>query len=158
MLIEDLDLETRSKIYSYTKKILRKYQKGIITGKLTANKFAENILCNEDITGIINPNIINEVEFKMSYINYIETLIKDQNENFSSGKKRKSTVLTSHKPNITQQIQLKNTLTETGYELNIPSQYLNSIDINNIIKYITTGQIDLGNERIYNYVHKIKKY
>lgn len=31
MIIEDLDLETRSKIYSFTKKILRKYQKGITT-------------------------------------------------------------------------------------------------------------------------------
>ena len=43
MEIVNLDLETRSKIYSYTKKVLRKYQKGIITGKLTADKFAENI-------------------------------------------------------------------------------------------------------------------
>ena len=52
MQIEQLDLETRSKIYNYTKKILRKYQKGIITGKLTADKFVENILSNGSISDI----------------------------------------------------------------------------------------------------------
>ena len=30
MQIEQLDLETRSKIYNYTKKILRKYQKELL--------------------------------------------------------------------------------------------------------------------------------
>lgn len=159
MIIEELDLETRSKIYSYTKKILRKYQKGIITGKLTADKFADNILSNEDITTILNENIINEQEFKSSYINYIETLIQHQNENLNNSKKRKSSkIIPPAKPNITQQLQLKNMLVETGYELSIPSQYLTTIDINNIIQYISTGEIDLGNERIYNYVQKIKKH
>ena len=38
MEIKELDLETRNKIYSHTKSILRKYQKGIVTGKLTADK------------------------------------------------------------------------------------------------------------------------
>ena len=41
MEIRELDLETRNKIYSHTKSILRKYQKGIVTGKLTADKFAK---------------------------------------------------------------------------------------------------------------------
>lgn len=159
MIIEDLDLETRSKIYSYTKKILRKYQKGIVTGKLTADKFADNILSNEDITTILNENIVNEQEFKISYINYIETLIQHQNETLNNSKKRKSSkIITPAKPNITQQLQLKNMLVETGYELSIPSQYLTTIDINNIIQYISTGEIELGNERIYNYVQKIKKH
>ena len=54
MIIEDLDLETRSKIYNHTKKILRKYQKGIITGKLTADKFADNILSDTGIVSILN--------------------------------------------------------------------------------------------------------
>ena len=44
MLVEQLDLETRSKLYNHTKKVLRKYQKGILSGKITADKFADNIL------------------------------------------------------------------------------------------------------------------
>ena len=157
MLIEDLDLETRSKIYGFTKKILRKYQKGITTGKLTASKFAENILSNEEITTIINSNLINEEDFKNSYINYIQKLIKDQNETIinSKAKKLKKKVI---KPSISQQLQLKKLLHETGFELNIPQQYLNENDVNSISKYVSTGKIDLGNEKIYNYVHKIQKH
>lgn len=157
MLIEQLDLETRSKIYGYTKKVLRKYQKGIVTGKLTADKFAENILSNEDITTILDKNIINELDFKNSYIKYIETLIKNQNENISNFKKNKN-IKPDIKSSITQQIKLKNLLIETGYELTIPSQYLSSSDINNLFKYISTGKIDLGNERIFNYIKKNKKH
>lgn len=89
MLIEDLDLETRSKIYSFTKKILRKYQKGITTGKLTAIKFSENILSNEEITDVINSNLLDDEDFKNSYTSYIQTLIKDQNETISNSKKKK---------------------------------------------------------------------
>ncbi|WP_290062327.1 hypothetical protein [Paraclostridium bifermentans] len=157
MLIENLDLETRSKIYSFTKRILRKYQKGITTGKLTAAKFAENILSNEEITDVINSNLLDDEDFKNSYTSYIQTLIKDQNETISNSKKKKikKTVL---KPSITQQLQLKKLLHETGFELNIPQQYLNENDVSNISKYISTGQIDLGNEKIYNYVHKIQKH
>lgn len=157
MLIEDLDLETRSKIYSFTKKILRKYQKGITTGKLTADKFSENILSNEEITSVVNSDFINDKDFRDSYTNYIQTLIKDQNETLSNSKRKKvkKTVL---KPSISQQLQLKKLLHETGFELNIPQQYLDENDINNISKYISTGQIDLGNEKIYNYVHKIQKH
>ena len=157
MLIEQLDLETRSKIYGYTKKVLRKYQKGIITGKLTADKFAETILSNEDITTIIDKNIINELDFKDSYIKYIETLIKNQNENINSFKKSKN-IKSNIKSSITQQIQLKNLLIETGYELIIPPQYLSSNDVTNLLKYISTGEIDLGNERIFNYIKKSKKH
>lgn len=157
MIIEDLDLETRSKIYSFTKKILRKYQKGITTGKLTADKFVENILSNEEITSIINENLITEEDFKDSYTSYIQTLIKDQNEtiNNSKRKKIKKTVL---KPSISQQLQLKKLLHETGFELNIPQQYLDLDDVSNISKYVSTGKIDLGNEKIYNYVYKIQKH
>jgi hypothetical protein len=157
MLIEQLDLETRSKIYGYTKKILRKYQKGIVTGKLTADKFAENILSSEDITDIIDKNLTNELDFKNSYIEYIETLIQNQNENISNSKRRKN-ISSNVKPSITQQIQLRNLLLETGYELTIPAQYLNSNDIVNILKYISTGKIDLGNEKIYNYIQKNEKH
>ena len=157
MNIEQLDLETRSKIYSHTKKILRKYQKGITTGKLTATSFADTILENEDISTIIDPYILNEKDFKSSYISYIDTLIKTQNENIKNSK-RKNPISTNIKPTITQQIQLKNLLLETGYELNIPAQYLNNSDVLSISKYLSTGTIDLGNEKIYNYVNKLKKH
>ena len=71
MQIDQLDLETRSKIYNYTKKVLRKYQKGITTGKLTADKFAENILSNGFINDILDENILSKNEFKESYTSYI---------------------------------------------------------------------------------------
>ena len=57
MQMEQLDLEIRSKIYNYTKKILRKYQKGITTGKLTADKFVENIISSGDINDILDEKI-----------------------------------------------------------------------------------------------------
>ena len=71
MQIEHLDLETRSKIYNYTKKVLRKYQKGIMTGKLTPDKFVENIISNGYINDILDENILSENEFKESYTYYI---------------------------------------------------------------------------------------
>lgn len=153
MHIEQLDLETRSKIYNYTKKVLRKYQKGIITGKLTADKFADNILSNGSISDILDEETISEKGFKSSYINYIETLINIQNENLANSKKRKNKAV-PEKPSITQRLQLKNLLTSTGYSLTIPLEYLNADDVDNIIDYISSGSISLGNERIYNYVHK----
>lgn len=153
MQIEQLDLETRSKLYGYTKKVLRKYQKGIVTGKLTADKFADNILSNESISEILDEDLLSQQDFKTSYINYIDTLIKMQNSNLSSSKKKKHDP-SKDKPTISQKIQLRNLLDSTGYNLSIPDQYLTGVDIENITKYITTGSIDLGNERIYNYVSK----
>ena len=47
MQIEELDLNTRNQIYNSTKKVIRKYQKGISSGKLTAEKFADNIFTNK---------------------------------------------------------------------------------------------------------------
>ncbi len=155
MIIENLDLETRSKIYSYTKKVLRKYQKGIVTGKITADKFADNILSNDDITSFISESLLNEPEFKNSYIEYIDTLIKHQNEVIKNSKKKKN-IKTTIKPTITEQLQLKNLLIETGFELTMPSQYLSASDVINISKYVSTGTIDSGNEKIYNYVQKTK--
>ncbi|WP_042271427.1 hypothetical protein [Faecalimicrobium dakarense] len=153
MQIEQLDLETRSKVYSYTKKVLRKYQKGIITGKLTADKFADNILSNGDISSILDQETLDGQDFKESYISYIETLINIQNENLHNSKKKKHKAV-PEKPPISQKIKLKNLLSSTGYNLSIPYEYLSAIDVENIIKYISTGFIDLGNERIYNYVNK----
>ncbi|WP_296645332.1 hypothetical protein [Romboutsia sp. 13368] len=153
MQIDQLDLETRSKIYNYTKKVLRKYQKGITTGKLTADKFVENILSNGFISDILNEDILSENEFKESYTSYIAKLIDIQNENLSESKKKRFKT-TPEKPSIPQRIKLKNLLDSSGYALSIPLEYLNSCDVDGIIKYITTQSIDLGNERIYNYVHK----
>ena len=153
MQMEQLDLEIRSKIYNYTKKILRKYQKGITTGKLTADKFVENIISNGDINDILDEKLLLENDFKESYTSYIEKLINIQNENLSSSKKRGAKSI-PEKPSISQRIKLKNLLESSGYTLSIPLEYLNSFDVDCIIKYITTQSIDLGDERIYNYVHK----
>ena len=154
MEIEKLDLETRSKIYNYTKKVLRKYQKGIITGKLTADKFAENILSNDEINSILDEKYTHELDFKNSYISYINKLIDIQNANLSKNNKKKYQPNNNLKPNISQKIKLKNLLESSGRTLTIPIDYLNSNDLDSIIKYIKTGSIDLGNERIYNYVNK----
>ena len=153
MQMEQLNLEIRSKIYNYTKKILRKYQKGITTGKLTADKFVENIISNGDINDILDEKLLLENDFKESYTSYIEKLINIQNENLSSSKKRGAKSI-PEKPSISQRIKLKNLLESSGYTLSIPLEYLNSFDVDCIIKYITTQSIDLGDERIYNYVHK----
>ena len=67
MKIRDLDLKTRNKIYSHTKSILRKYQKGIVTGKLTADKFAQNILCDDYINHLLSEDLLHEEDFKSSY-------------------------------------------------------------------------------------------
>ena len=66
-------------------------------------------------------------------------------------KKEKKKILP---PNISQKLKLKKVLQDEGYDLVIPIQYLNSNDMDSIIKYIETGDIDLGNERIYNYIQK----
>lgn len=154
MEIKELDLETRNKIYSHTKSILRKYQKGIVTGKLTADKFAQNILCDDYINHLLSEDLLNEEDFKSSYIEYINTLIDIQNENLATCRKRKKEKKKVLPPNISQNLKLKNLLQDEGYDLVIPIQYLNGNDTDNIIKYIETGDIELGNERIYNYIRK----
>ena len=153
MIIEELDLNTRNKIYNSTKKFIRKYQKGISSGKLTAEKFAENIYANKVLSNILDESIINQADFQNSYINYINTLMKNQNENFKNyinSKYNKNAT----KSTVSLQIKLKKILKNSDYLLNIPIQYLNINDIEAIIKYIETGEIDIGNEKIYKYVHK----
>ena len=154
MEIRELDLETRNKIYSHTKSVLRKYQKGIVTGKLTADKFAKNILCDDYINNLLSEDLLNEEDFKSSYIEYINTLIDMQNENLAASRKRKKEKKNIIPPSISQKVKLKNILQDEGYDLVIPIQYLNNNDMESIIKYIETGDIDLGNERIYNYIRK----
>lgn len=155
MQIEQLDLDTRSKIYSHTKKVLRKYQKGIISGKLTADKFADNIISDGSISDILDENTLSTQDFKQSYIDYIETLINIQNENLANGKKKKNKVI-PEKPTVPQKIKLKNLLASSNCTLTIPVEYLNSEDVDIIIEYLNTNSIALGNERIYNYVNKSK--
>jgi len=154
MEIRELDLETRNKIYSHTKSILRKYQKGVVTGKLTADKFAQNILCDDYINHLLSEDLLNEEDFKSSYIEYINTLIDMQNENLATCRKRKKEKKKVLPPNISQKLKLKNLLSDEGYDLIIPIQYLDGNDMDSIIKYIETGDIELGNERIYNYIRK----
>lgn len=154
MEIKELDLETRNKIYGYTKSILRKYQKGIVTGKLTADKFAQNILSDENINSIISEDLLNEDDFKSSYIEYINTLINMQNENISTSNKRKKEKTKAVPPSVSQKIKLQNLLQDEGFDLIMPIQYLNNSDLDNVIKYIETGDIELGYERIYNYIKK----
>lgn len=151
MYIENLDLETRNKIYNHTKKILRKYQKGIINGKITADKFAENILSNSSLENILDKEIISTSNFKKSYVDYIQALINIQNNNLSNKRFNSN----QEKTSISQKIELKTLLNNKNFNLSIPIDYLNSDDINCIIKYLETDKIELGNERIYNYVRKI---
>lgn len=154
MEMRELDLETRNKIYSHTKNILRKYQKGIVTGKLTADKFASNILCDEFINEILSKDLIQQEEFKLSYINYINILINSQNKNLATSHKRKKEKKKAVHPDVSQKLKLKDLLQDEGYELIIPIQYLNNEDMESIIQYIQTGDIELGDERIYNYIQK----
>lgn len=153
MIIEELDLNTRNKIYNSTKKIIRKYQKGINSGKLTAENFADNIFSEKILLDILDESIVNKADFKNSYINYIDILIKKQNENYKD-----YIDLKHNKDNIkllvSLQIELKHLLKDSKYHLNIPIQYLNIKEIKSIIKYINTNQIDLGDEKIYKYIEK----
>lgn len=153
MQIEELDLNTRNQIYNTTKRVIRKYQKGISSGKLTAEKFADNIFANKILLDILDESIINQAEFQNSYINYINSLMQNQNENFKNymeSKYNKNII----KSTVSLQILLKNILKNSDCSLNIPIQYLNKKDIEAIIKYIQTDQIDIGNEKIYKYVNK----
>jgi hypothetical protein len=76
-----------------------------------------------------------------------------QNETLSNSKKKKNKTIPD-KPTIPQKIQLKNLLASNSYSLSIPYEYLTALDVESVIKFIDTGDIELGNERIYNYVHK----
>lgn len=153
MLVEELNLETRCKIYTITKKVLRKYQKGIISGKLTSDKFVHNILCDNSIHQILPDEILEECDFINSYHRYVDKLICIQNDNLIKSKNKYHKKI-SEKPDMSKVLKLKHLLNDTGYVLSIPCQYLTINDIDNISKYITTGNIDLGNENIYNYVYK----
>lgn len=154
MRILELDLDTRYRIYTQTKKVLRKYQKGIISGKLTPKQFVENMLKDKSMTEILDSKSICICDFKETYGDYVETLIKIQNESFPN-KRQMPACYYSRKADCSSIFKLNRLLDNCGYNLLIPSQYLTQWDIDCIEKFITTGNIDLGNEKIYNYVCKI---
>ena len=83
----------------------------------------------------------------------MDKLICIQNENLINSKNR-NYKKANEKPDVSKVMKLKHLLNDTGYVLSIPCQYLTISDIDSISKYITTGAIDLGNEKIYNYVYK----
>lgn len=148
----ELDLNTRYKIYAETKKVLRKYQKGIISGKLTSEKFVDNMLRENSITEILENVSICESEFRETYKSYVDTLIRMQNESLSS--KRRISSYYSRKADHSSIFRLQRLLTSSGYRLLIPTEYLSQEDIESIEKFISTGNIDVGNEKIYNYVSR----
>lgn len=154
MQIKDFDLETRNKIYCVTKKVLRKYQKGVSSGKLTAEKFIDNIIEEGSISKIINENLLSSQNFKHSYIDYINILMNNQNDNIQNHKKNRNS---QHEEidDVKKRVKFKHLLDSSGYALNIPEIYLTSSDIDCLSKFILTGSIDLGDEKFYKYVHKI---
>lgn len=154
MFFLEFDLNMRYKIYAQTKKVLRKYQKGIISGKLTSEQFVHNMMNDYSFKSILIENNIPLNEFKECYKNYVETLIGIQNESLMNNKS-KYTGYYSKKAACSSIFKLKSELENNGYALEIPTQYLTEWDIDCIVKYINTGIIDIGNEKIFNYVTKI---
>lgn len=147
----DLSLKNRYDIYTRTKKVLRKYQKGIISGKLTADKFADNMLKDESMTTYLNEIGIVVSDFRDAYKEYVQTLIKIQNDCLTYHK-QKATSYYSRKADYTSIFKLNSMLADSGYNLSIPAQYLTEWDVDCIKKFLETGNIDIGNEKIYNYI------
>lgn len=147
----DLDLDARYRIYTQTKKVLRKYQKGIHSGKLTSEQFVMNMLNDKIMISILNDIDISVDAFTSSYKQYVDILISIQNNNLLSNKNAK---LNKTKPSYSNIVKLRNILIDTGYTLSIPFEYLTDDDIISIEKFVMTGFIDIGNEKIYNYVSK----
>ena len=75
-----LNLDARYKIYAQTKKVLRKYQKGIVSGKLTSEQFVDNMLEDPDMTDILKGINVSVPEFRDTYKEYVDTLIEIQNK------------------------------------------------------------------------------
>ena len=148
----DLSLDARYRIYVQTKKVLRKYQKGIQSGKLTSEQFVSYMLKDVSMISIIQDLDVSIDNFSKSYKEYVDTLILIQNNSLKNN--NRYGFFNAEKPNCSSIFKLKNLLEDTGYILCIPYEYLSQNDIDSIEKYVTTGSIDLGNEKIYNYVSK----
>ena len=63
----DLSLKHRYDIYTRTKKVLRKYQKGIVSGKLTADKFVDNMLKDNSMIAYLEEIGIVLTDFRDAY-------------------------------------------------------------------------------------------
>ena len=147
----DLSLKHRYDIYSRTKKVLRKYQKGIISGKLTADKFADNMLKDISMIAYLDEIGITVTDFRDAYMEYVQTLILIQNDCLAYHK-QKAPSYYSKKADYTSIFKLNTLLAECGYNLSIPAQYLTEWDVDCIERFLETGNIDIGNEKIYNYI------
>ena len=147
-----LNLDARYRIYAQTKKVLRKYQKGIVSGKLTSEQFVENMLRDKAMTEILTDINVSIADFRDTYKDYVDTLIEIQNR--SLAKKRDNSHYYSQRASCSSIFKLNEVLLNEGYDLSIPAQYLTQWDIDCIEKFVTTGFIDLGNEKIFNYVVK----
>lgn len=154
MLFLEFDLNTRYKIYAQTKKVLRKYQKGIVSGKLTSEQFVSNMMNDCGFNEILMDKDVPIEEFRECYKNYVDTLIDIQNKSLSVGKS-KFTGYYTNKATYSSIFKLKDILMDNGYTLEIPTQYLTEWDIDCIVKFVNTGTIDIGNEKIFNYVTKL---
>jgi len=148
-----LSLQTRYNIYTHTKRVLRKYQKGIISGKLTSDQFVDNMLRDKSFIEILNRIPISSKEFRSTYKDYVEHLINIQNENLTSNR-YKITTDSSTKVDYSSIFKLNKLLKDNGFYLSMPTQYLSQKDIESIEKFVKTGKIDLGQEKIYHYVCK----
>ena len=147
-----LNLDARYRIYAQTKKVLRKYQKGIISGKLTSEQFVDNMLKDKAMTGILKDINVSIAEFRDTYKEYVDTLIDIQNKSLT--KHRDHSHYYSKRASCSSIFRLNEILLDEGYDLSIPAQYLTQWDIDCIEKFVKTGNIDLGNEKIFNYVVK----
>ncbi len=151
MRFSDLNLKVRYDIYTRTKKILRKYQKGIISGKLTAEKFTDNMLKDESMVFYLEEIGIHISEFRQAYKEYVETLITIQNDCLTHHTSKVPSFY-SKRADFASIFKLYELLSANGYSLFIPAQYLTEWDIICIEKFLETGNIDVGNEKIYNYI------
>ncbi|WAW15585.1 hypothetical protein [Peptostreptococcus equinus] len=152
MEILQLDLNTRYTIYAQTKKVLRKYQKGIVSGKLTSEQFVISMLKDKTMISILDNLNIDNSEFRETYKSYVDTLISMQNDSLLKSKENTNAYM--RKAECSSIFKLNKLLKLSGFNLTIPDKYLTQKDIECIEKYVKTGDIDLGNEKIFNYVTK----
>lgn len=157
MNIQSLDIKTRADIHNFTKKILRKYQKGLRTGKLPMDIFIEKILTAKNTPAWLKENdyLKNDSEFRKSYTDYIKKIVlkyKELELVYKLQEKGKHIDYKDKKAGLKDQLLLKNTLKKNGYELTIPAKYLTEKEVSYMLDYIKTGSIPIGHERVYNYI------
>ncbi len=157
MHIKDLDIHTRTEIHNFTKKILRKYQKGLRSGKFPISTFIENMLSSKNPPKWLKENMYlkTDVEFIKSYTEYIKKIVMKYKELeiiYKSQERGKFIDSKDKKSSLKEQLLLKNTLKKKGYELTIPAKYLTEKEVSYMLDYLKTGSIPIGHERVYNYI------